>query len=56
MESLVVDEDGVEILRTRNHAMIDDERVREAAKFGLQHVPPSISARYRKGDTKEERP
>lgn len=56
IESLVVDEDGLEILRTRNHAMIDDERVREAAKSGLQHVPPSISARYKKGDTEEERP
>ena len=41
IESLIVDEDGVEIMRTRNHAMIDDERVREAAKCGLVHVPPS---------------
>jgi hypothetical protein len=37
-------EDGVEIMRTRNHAMIDDERVKEAKKYGLLHVPPSSSA------------
>ncbi len=41
IESLIVDEDGVQIMRTKNHAMIDDERVREAAKYGLLHVPPS---------------
>ena len=44
IESLIVDEDGVEIMRTRNHAMIDDERVKEAKKYGLLHVPPSSSA------------
>jgi hypothetical protein len=44
IESLIVDEDGVQIMRTRNHAMIDDERVREAAKYGLLHVPPSRTA------------
>ena len=44
IESLIVDEDGVEIMRTRNHAMIDDERVKEAKKYGLLHVPPSRSA------------
>lgn len=49
IESLVVDEDGVEIMRTRNHAMIDDPRVREAAKYGLLHVPPSSHGRGRKG-------
>jgi hypothetical protein len=48
IESLVVDDDGVEIMRTRNHAMIDDERVTEAKKYGLLHVPPSSSARNRK--------
>ena len=41
IESLIVDEDGVEIMRSRNHAMIDDERVAEAKKYGLLHVPPS---------------
>ena len=44
IESLVVDEDGVEIMRTRNHAMIADERVKEAKKCGLLHVPPSSIA------------
>jgi hypothetical protein len=44
IESLIVDEDGVEIMRTRNHAMIDDQRVKEAKKCGLLHVPPSRSA------------
>jgi len=48
IESLIVDEDGVEIMRTRNHAMIDDERVREAAKYGFVHVPPLSSARSKK--------
>jgi len=56
IESLIKDEDGTEILRTRNHAMIDDERVRKAAKSGLLHVPPSISAQYRKKETGEEKP
>jgi hypothetical protein len=44
IESLIVDEDGVEIMRTRNHAMIDDERIEEAKNYGLLHVPPSSSA------------
>jgi hypothetical protein len=48
IESLIVDEDGVEIMRTRNHAMIDDERVKEAAKYGLLHVPPLSSAQFGK--------
>ncbi|MBW1798994.1 MAG: hypothetical protein JRJ21_11510 [Deltaproteobacteria bacterium] len=48
IESLIVDEDGVEIMRTRNHAMIDDERVKEAAKYGLLHVPPSSTAQLGK--------
>ncbi len=48
IESLIVDEDGVEIMRTRNHAMIDDERVKEAKKYGLLHVPPSSSAQSTK--------
>jgi hypothetical protein len=30
-------------MRTRNHAMIDDERVEEAKKYGLLHVPPLSS-------------
>ncbi|MEE8540479.1 MAG: hypothetical protein V3S66_02360 [Desulfobacterales bacterium] len=44
IESLIIDEDGVEIMRIRNHAMIDDERVRDAAKSGLLHVPPPLSS------------
>jgi len=48
IESLIVDEDGVEIMRTRNHAMIDDERVKEARNYGLLHVPPSSSAQNAK--------
>jgi len=48
IESLIVDEDEVEIMRTRNHAMIDDERVTEAKKYGLLHVPPSSSAQNKK--------
>ena len=55
IESLIVDEDGVEIMRTRNHAMIDDERVREAAELGLLHVPVSNAAKYKKGGTTEEK-
>ena len=51
IESLIVDNDGVEIMRTRNHAMIDDERVKEAAKYGLLHVPPSSAAQT--GNKKE---
>lgn len=37
VEALVTDEDGVEIMRSRNHGMIGDERIREAAKYGLHH-------------------
>jgi acyl dehydratase len=48
VESLVIDQDGVEILRSRNHAMIEDERVREAAKSGLKHIPPPRSYQYKK--------
>jgi len=48
IESLVVDEDGTKILLSRNHAMIDDERVREAMKSGLKHHPPSSSEKYKK--------
>ncbi|MDD5759695.1 MAG: hypothetical protein PHI06_11520 [Desulfobulbaceae bacterium] len=48
IESLVVDQDGIEILRSRNHAMIDDERVRDAAKQGKEHIPVSSSAKYKK--------
>lgn len=48
IESLVIDQDGIEILRSRNHAMIDDERVREAAKFGLRHSPLPASAKFKK--------
>ncbi len=54
IESLIVDEDGVEIMRTRNHAMIDDERVTEAAKYGLLHVPPSSATQYRRKTGKEK--
>jgi hypothetical protein len=46
IESMIRDEDGVEIMRSRNHAMIDDDRVREAAKYGLLHVPLSSAAQY----------
>jgi hypothetical protein len=55
IESLVMDEDGVEIMLTRNHAVIDDERVSAAAKYGLLHVPPSSAAQYKKSKTGEER-
>jgi hypothetical protein len=48
IESLIVDEDGVEVMRIRNHAVIDDERVTEAKKYGLLHVPPSSSAANKK--------
>lgn len=48
IESLIVDEDGNQIMRSRNHAMIDDERVTEAKKYGLLHVPPSNSAQNTK--------
>lgn len=47
-EALVKDEDGVEIMRSRIHAMIEDERVKEAANFGLDHAPPSIAFKYRR--------
>jgi acyl dehydratase len=48
IESLVVDQDGVEIMRSRNYGMIDDERVREAARSGLKHFPPPPSQQFRK--------
>jgi len=48
IESLVTDEDGVEIMRTRNHAMIDDERIREAKTSGLKHHPPHAAEKYMK--------
>ena len=48
IESLIVDEDGVEIMRIRNHAMIDDERVRDATQYGLLHVPPLSRAQTKK--------
>ena len=48
IESAVVDEDGTTILVSRNHGMIDDERVREAMKSGLKHLPPSSSHKYKK--------
>ena len=54
IESLIVDEDGVEIMRTRNHAMIEDERVREAAGLGFLHVPTSSAAKYNRGGTGED--
>ncbi|HEX76383.1 MAG TPA: MaoC family dehydratase [Dehalococcoidia bacterium] len=47
-ESLIKDEDGVEIMRSRFHAMIEDERVKEASRFGIDHVPPSITFKYRR--------
>ncbi len=53
IESLIVDEDGVEIMRIRNHAMIDDERVRDATKYGLLHTPPLSSVQTRKGEEVE---
>ena len=55
IESLIVDEDGVEIMRTRNHAMIDDERVREVSKCGLIHVPVSITEKIKREKTREGR-
>lgn len=48
IESLIIDQDGVEIMRLRNYGMIDDERVREAAKSGLKHFPPPASQKYPK--------
>lgn len=48
IESLIVDDDGIKIMKTRNHAMIDDERIREAMKSGLQHHPPHASEKYKK--------
>jgi hypothetical protein len=48
VESLCIDQDGVEILRSRNYAMIDDERIREAAKHELKHIPPPATLKYRK--------
>jgi hypothetical protein len=54
IESLIVDEDGQEIMRTRNHAMIDDERVKEAIKSGLLHVPPLSSVASKKAEEVDE--
>jgi len=48
VESLLVDQDGIEIMRLRQHGMIDDERIREAAKTGLKHRPPPASERFQK--------
>jgi hypothetical protein len=45
----------MEIMRTRNHAMIDDERVREVSKCGLIHVPVSITEKIKTGETREGR-
>jgi acyl dehydratase len=56
IESLIVDEDGQEIMRTRNHAMIRDNRVKEAVKSGLLHVPPSVAGRSEKKSSKEGKP
>ena len=36
------------------HPLIDDERVREASKCGLIHVPVSISEKIKTGKTREE--
>jgi len=44
MESLVVSEDGTPILKSKIIEMVGDERVREAAKSGLKHVPPPPSS------------
>jgi len=46
VESLVVDGDGREIMRFRNHGMIDDERIRQARKSGLRSAAAQI---YRRG-------
>lgn len=48
VESLVIDQDGMEIMRLRNYGMIDDQRVRQAAKTGLKHFPPSPSEKFKK--------
>ena len=48
VESLIIDQDGVEIMRARNHGMIDDERIREGAKSGLKHRPAPASQRFQK--------
>lgn len=45
VESLIVDEDGREIMRVRNHGMIDDERIREAVKSGLRSASAEIYRR-----------
>lgn len=48
VESLIIDQDGVEIMRLRVHGMIDDERIREAAKSGLKHRPTPATERFQK--------
>jgi len=48
IESVVTDDDGIKIMVSRNHAMIDDERIREARKSGLKHHPPHASEKYKK--------
>lgn len=48
VESLIIDQDGLEIVRFRNYGMIDDERIRESAKTGLKHRPPAASQRFQK--------
>lgn len=50
IESLVTEEDGTKIMATRNHAMIDDERIRDAMASGLKHHPPHSAEKYMKKD------
>jgi hypothetical protein len=44
----VIDDDGIKIMLSRNHAMIDDERIREAMTSGLKHHPPHAAEKYKK--------
>jgi hypothetical protein len=46
IESLIVDQEGVEIMKVRLYGMIGDERIREAAKTGLRHIPPPPSQQF----------
>jgi len=48
IESVIFDEDGTKIMLCRNHAMMDDERVREAMQSGLRHHPPHAAEKYTK--------
>lgn len=48
IETLLVDDDGIEIMRTKSHCMVDDERIREASKTGLEMTPPPASRKYPK--------